>query len=563
MNPIITLLKPRFWSLKSKSLSEKNSKSRLLKLFLFGTVGIFFWGGVFGVSLRVLGYFKSIEELGDLLAYKLLSMVLLTFFSLLIFSSIITLLSKLYLSRDLSLVHSMPVSSHKIFIARWIEGTVDSSWMVIVYTVPVFISYGIVYQAGPFFYSNIMLILLSLSIIASGISAALVMTAVAFIPASRMKSIFVFIGLCFFLILFFIFRFLRPERLVDPEVFANALIYLQALKTPAPPYLPSTWAFDSLKAALTGQIAQGWFHTTLLWSCAGFILFFVIILADMIYFSGLSKTQTAAVRLFKYRESGKRLFGFLPRPVIAFAKKEIKIFFRDQTQWTQIFLVGALVVIYIFNFRALPLEKSPIKTFYLQNLLSFLNMGLAGFVLIAVTARFAFPAVSSEQEAIWIVKSVPISLKAYLWIKFFIYFLPLLALTELLIVATNMLLKVTPFMMVLSTLNMLFIVPGVVSMGIGFGAAYPDFKSENPAQTVTSFGGLLFMMICAGYIGIVIILEAGPVYNIFMAGISKRALSNLEWIWIIGSFALVFILSILVITLPMRFGERRLSKILI
>jgi ABC-2 type transport system permease protein len=222
-----------------------------------------------------------------------------------------------------------------------------------------------------------------------------------------------------------------------------------------------------------------------------------------------------------------------------------------------------LVVIYIFNFRALPLEKSPIKTFYLQNLLSFLNMGLAGFVLIAVTARFAFPAVSSEQEAIWIVRSVPISLKAYLWIKFFIYFLPLLALTELLIVATNMLLKVTPFMMVLSTLSMLFIVPGVVSMGIGFGAAYPDFKSENPAQTVTSFGGLLFMMICAGYIGIVIILEAGPVYNIFMAGISKRALSNLEWIWIIGSFALVFILSILVITLPMRFGERKLSKILI
>ena len=563
MNPIITLLKPRFWSLKSKSLSEKNSKSRLLKLLLFGVVGIFFWGGVFGVSLRVLGYFKSIEELGDLLAYKLLSMVLLTFFSLLIFSSIITLLSKLYLSRDLSLVHSMPVSSHKIFIARWIEGTVDSSWMVIVYTVPVFISYGIVYQAGPFFYSNIMLILLSLSIIASGISAALVMTAVAFIPASRMKSIFVFIGLCFFLILFFVFRFLRPERLVDPEVFANALIYLKALKAPAPPYLPSTWAFDSLKAALTGQIAQGWFHTTLLWSCAGFILFFVIILADMIYFKGLSKTQTAAVRLFKYRESGQRLFNFMPRPVIAFAKKEIKIFFRDQTQWTQIFLVGALVVIYIFNFRALPIEKSPIKTFYLQNLLSFLNMGLAGFVLIAVTARFAFPAVSSEQEAIWIVKSVPISLKAYLWIKFFIYFLPLLALSELLIVATNMLLKVTPFMMVLSTLNMLFIVPGVVSMGIGFGAAYPDFKSENPAQTVTSFGGLLFMMICAGYIGIVIILEAGPVYNIFMAGISKRALSNLEWIWIIGSFALVFILSILVITLPMRFGERRLSKILI
>ena len=79
-------------------------------------------------------------------------------------------------------------------------------------------------------------------------------------------------------------------------------------------------------------------------------------------------------------------------------------------------------------------------------------------------------------------------------------------------------------MMALSTINVLFMVPGVVSMGIGFGAAYPNFKSENPAQTVTGLGGLLFMMICAGYIGSVIILEAGPVYTLFMAGITKRVL---------------------------------------
>jgi ABC-2 type transport system permease protein len=34
--------------------------------------------------------------------------------------------------------------------------------------------------------------------------------------------------------------------------------------------------------------------------------------------------------------------------------------------------------------------------------------------------------------------------------------------------------------------------PGIVATGIGFGAAYPDFKAENPAQTVTSFGGLVY-----------------------------------------------------------------------
>jgi hypothetical protein len=71
-----------------------------------------------------------------------------------------------------------------------------------------------------------------------------------------------------------------------------------------------------------------------------------------------------------------------------------------------------------------------------------------------------------------------------------IYYLPLLALTETLIVATNLLLQVTPFMMALSTLTVFFLVPGIVALGVGLGAAYPDFKAENPAQTVTSFGGL-------------------------------------------------------------------------
>jgi len=190
-------------------------------------------------------------------------------------------------------------------------------------------------------------------------------------------------------------------------------------------------------------------------------------------------------------------------------------------------------------------------------------MGLVAFVLIAVTARFAYPAVSIEKEAFWLVRSTPIKLKTYLKVKFFIYFFPLLILSEILIIGTNILLKVTPFMMTLSVITVCFMVPGVVSMGIGLGAAYPDFKSENPGQAVTGFGGLVFMMLSAVYVGAVIILEAGPVYNLFMAGFHGRALSLPEWVWIIGSFTVAFILSLLVVIVPMKFGERRLSRHLI
>jgi ABC-2 type transport system permease protein len=241
--------------------------------------------------------------------------------------------------------------------------------------------------------------------------------------------------------------------------------------------------------------------------------------------------------------------------------KEIKTFLRDQTQWTQLFLIAALLVIYIYNFDALPLEKSPIQTIYLQNLFAFLNMGLALFVLTAVTARFAYPAVSLEREAFWMVKAAPLSLRAFLLIKFFIYYMPLLILTEILIVATNLLLKVTPFMMTLSIVTVFFLVPGIVALGIGLGAAYPDFKAENPTQTVTSFGGLVFMMVSAGYIGLVILLQAGPVYRIFMADLHGKPLSAAIWLWIAAAFGATLVLSIMAVILPLRFGEKRLAQI--
>jgi len=557
---IITLLKPRLWSIKN-SAGSKNNSGGTIKYVFIGSLGLLFWGGVFTVSLRVLKYFKGIDQIGDILAFKLLSMMIITSFALLIFSSILTALSKLYLSRDLLLVHSVPVSAHKIFIARWIDSTFDSAWMVNLYTLPVFIAYGIIYDGGFLYYINMIFALLSLSVTASALSSILVMAAVIIIPANRMKNIFVFMSILFFVVLYIAVRLMKPELLVDPEVFNTVIVYITALKTPSSPLLPTTWIFDSIQNTLTGPISSGIFHTTLSLSFSCVMLFIAVFFADALYYKGFSKSQTASVRLFKYRLSRNRFIRRLSGPVRAFMEKEVKIFFRDQTQWSQLFLIAALIVIYIYNFKVLPLERSPIQTIYLQNLLSFLNMGLALFVLTAITARFAFPAVSTETSSFWIVKSAPMRVNKFLWIKFAVYYLPLLILSESLIVITNLLLNVTPFMMVLSTVTVFLLVPGIVSLGIGLGAAYPDFKAENPTQTVTSFGGYLFMILCAMYIGIVILIESGPVYDIFMADIRGRTLGIAEWAPIICAFAAVLGFAMAAVILPIKIGARRLAGI--
>jgi ABC-2 type transport system permease protein len=562
MTEIMTLLKPRFWSFKNGHAS-KTGENRKIKAVLFGMVGLAFWAGIFIAFYRVLVYFKGVEEFGDILARKLLSMVLVTFFALLVFSSIITSLTKLYLSRDLVLVHAMPVSRGKIFLARWIESTVDSSWMVLVYSLPVFLSYGVVYKMGLFFYATVGLTILPLCMIASGISALAVVLIATFLPAGRLRTVFVFLGLALFLILVVAFRLMQPERLTNPDTFASLILYFKSLETPGSPLLPTTWVFDGIQAALAGVMGSALFDIALTWSFTVALIFVIALVSEGFYFTGYSKAQTTPERLFRTRNQRGRgwtsMLGFLSGPARAFTVKEIRTFFRDQTQWPQIFLIIALIIIYLYNFSVLPLSKTPIKTVYLQNLFSFLNMGLAAFVLTAVAARFVYPAVSIEGDAFWIVKSSPIPIRTFLWIKFFVYYIPLLLLAEILIVLSNILLNVTPFMMGLSVATIFFMVPGIVSMGVGFGAAYPDFKSENPAQSVTSFGGLLFMILCAGFIGIIIILEAGPVYSVFMAGIRGTNLSPLQWVWLIGSFSLVLLLCVLAVILPMRLGEQRLK----
>ena len=141
------------WFLSFKHRIRVPSRKEAVKPVIFSIIALLFWGGTFIVFYRVLAYFQGIESLGDFLAAKLLAMVLLTFFSILIFSNIITALSTFYLSQDLQLVLSLPISLSEVFFARLIETTINSSWMVLLFGFPVFMAYGIVYQASLSYYA--------------------------------------------------------------------------------------------------------------------------------------------------------------------------------------------------------------------------------------------------------------------------------------------------------------------------------------------------------------------------------------------------------------------------
>jgi ABC-2 type transport system permease protein len=241
--------------------------------------------------------------------------------------------------------------------------------------------------------------------------------------------------------------------------------------------------------------------------------------------------------------------------------KEIKTFFRDTSQWSQLILLGALVVVYVYNFSVLPLRGSPLVTFYFKNVIAFLNLALAAFVLASVAARFVFPSFSLEGRALWLLKGAPVAARRIWWAKFWVGVVPLLVFGELLVLATNSYLQVMPFMMWLSAATLFGMVFAIVALALAVGAAYPDLDADNPAKVAASAGGLLYMVLCISFIGAVVLLEAWPVYAVFSSRFTQIPLSAATRVSVAASFVAVLALIGAVLIVSIRQGIRRLDAI--
>ncbi|MBW2092362.1 MAG: hypothetical protein JRI34_09610 [Deltaproteobacteria bacterium] len=536
----------------------------MYKLLIMALVAVAFWCAVFFGFFKALAYFEAAEGFGRVLARKLMDMVWLTFFAILIFSNIVTALSTFFLSKDLEMVHASPVSQESIFWARFTSTVVDSSWMVFFFGLPVFLAYGIVFKAGLLYYLSLAAVSVPLIVMAGAIGVIFTLLLVNVFPAQRTKDILILLTIMLVITLYLLFRFIRPERLVNPDAFASIVSYFASLRTPTSPYLPNYWITEVLWPRLVPRASsESFFYLILLNATAGASAVIASWLSNRIYGYGFSKSQEASRKIIR-RASPLDLLSYLAsrpyapasRSIIA---KDIKTFFRDSTQWPQILLLLALIVVYLYNFSVLPLKESPIPTFYLQNFISFLNIGLASFVVASLGVRFVFPAVSMEGYAYWIIRSSPVSLKRFLWTKYWIYLPPLLIVAEILIIVSNYLLAVTGFMMVISVITMFFLVLGIVALGVGLGAIYPRFETENILQVATGFGGLTFMILSAIYVAAIVTLEAWPVYTIFVAQMRGASLSAWKLLIIGFCFTGVMVINLLAVIVPMHIGLTRLT----
>ncbi len=551
-----TILIPKWQSMLARGRQDRS----LIRLVLLGLIALIFWAAVFGIAYRVIDYFQGVEEIGNLLAGKVLGMTLLAFSGVLLLSNLVTALSTFFLAKDLDMLVAAPVDWLRIYLAKLSETLVHSSWMVALLILPILSAYGVVYGGGWLFpfvaIAALTPYLLLPTVVGSGITLILVNV----FPARRTRDLLSLVALGAVGGVVLLLRVVRPEQLARPEGFNNLVDFLVVLRAPTNPFLPSEWASQAIMNWLL-EVADP-LPLALLWTSAGAFIVLGAALHRRLYASGFSKAQEGAENFVRGRTMSRILapmLGWLPATRREFILKDLRLFFRDTTQWSQLILLAVLLIVYVFNIRALPIFTGERVPFTLVTLIAFLNQGLSGFVLAAIAARFVFPSISLEGRQLWLLRSSPLNMRAMMWSKYWIGTAPLLVLAVGITVLTNVLLRASPFMMGVSLLTTVVFTLTLGALGVGLGILYPQFDTENAAQIPTSFGGLVFMMTSISLLAVIIVIEATPVASYLrarQAGTAPGLTGTL-----VLSLGLVVAICALTMFMSLRIGIRRLESL--
>jgi len=556
--PFPYLLLPALWA--SRNRARRREKGDLLRAMMFGGIAIGVMSALFFGAFWVTWQAAQYAELGDYLIRIGLSWLFLTFLSFLAFSGVVAALSTFFLSDDLRLILASPVASQRVFYARFARTVAQSGWMVVVFLLPVLAGVATAKCAPPSFAVTAVLTVVPFVVIPVALGSAITLLLVNVFPARRARDILMLMGLLFATSIVLLLRFLQPERLLRVESMPEVTDFFATLQSPITPMLPSFWAGEALFAGLQG--GRDGLHIAALWTSAAVAVLAVGWAFDRWHFAGFSKAQEARKARFTQWRLLDRVAAMLPLSPVRrhLLVKDLKIFLRDVSQWSQLLLLVALMMVYLYNFRVLDLDRIPYMSGVLKNTYAFLNLAMAGFVMATVTVRFVFPAVSAEGAAFWVIRTAPISLRHFLWSKFWIGLVPVLVLTEVLIVTGNELLGVDPFLKRMSAVAIVFMAFALVGLATGLGARYPRFAADNPSQVAGSYGGVAFMIVAVLYILVMIVLLGWPSSVYLFTQLRRLPLSGSQQLFMVAAFGGAAVLSIVTWLAGMRSGVRALQE---
>ncbi len=499
-----------------RKLAVVRSQSRLLSFFVGGFMvgyvfvafALFYWG---------LEFVKRFPGLGDVLTERLLFLMFACLFVMLLFSNLVIGYTNLFRNRESTFLLTSPVSFQTIYRWKFIETCALASWAFLFLVSPLLAAYGLNRQAEWHFYVMTVGLVSVFIILPTSLGAFCAINVARFMDRRSFQVAMIGLAL---VALVAAAIYMKPEivkeDIDDTRVLGLMDRLLVRTRFAHYPLLPSYWLSSGVVHWLEGAVASAMFFLMVLLSYSLFFGFLSFTTLGGMFYDASSaalsrggvfgqwewaKRRDARRDAFHYsRGISERLIDlcfWMRADVRTLLVKDIRVFWRDTTQWGQTLMLFGLLGVYILNLRHF--SNQMISPFWIH-LVSYLNLGACSLNLATLTTRFVYPQFSLEGKRIWIIGMAPLGIVRVIRTKFWLAALASLVVTlGLMFLSCRMLnlpLDRTVFFSGVITV-MTFTLTG---LAVGLGALYPNFKEDNPSKIVSGFGGTLCLVLSFGYI---------------------------------------------------------------
>lgn len=525
----------------------------MVKIAIAAIIFALFLAGDYALFARLFGAIGQIEKATPFFALgilrNLLALVFLVAVVILFSSAMTASIGAFFTDLDLDLYHAAPRSKTRLALTRLGKTLAESATIVYVFLIPLFVAFAQQYRTPHGFYPIALGSLALLLALPVTVGTLVIVTLVRFFPVRRVHQIVATLAILVLTLAVIAFRMSRPERFFAPISTDDLAKVLRSIELPSMDVYPGT--------ALATFMVRGEFPWRIvLLAAILFALFLAIV--PRIYFTAFVRAREtmapAALGAAPITRLADRLLAPFDAPTRAMIGKEVRLLTRDVAQWSQLFLMAALVFIYLYNIRMLPLGGDA-----RASVVAYANLGMAGFVVAAICLRFAYPSVSSEGRAFWMLQTAPISYRRLLVVKVLVYTAPLTLLALLLTIFADVLLHADAVVWSFTLLGALLLAVTLVALGVSLGALAPNFGAENPLQVGLSLGGFAYMGVALAYVGSVMLLMARPVVQYLMwRGLHVEPESRVA---ILIPVVTAVTLSVALTVFPLLIAEKRLVRL--
>jgi ABC-2 type transport system permease protein len=594
-SPLLLLLRVNWLQMlrRARSLREQ---SRLLT-----SVIALFIGSYFILAFRLfhwgLQFIATFPGLGEILTERLLYLLFAFLFGMLLLSNLVIGYTNLFRNRETAFLWTLPVPANAIFQWKFLETSVLASWAFVFLISPLLLAFGMIRHAEWHFYALTPFMVGIYIVLPTVLGMWLAINLARFIDRKAFQIIIVTMmgALLAAAAIWF-----RPQPAVDEEATETRVLVvvdqlLDRTKFAQFALLPSYWLSTAVRQWSEGALsAAGFFLLVLLSNVLLFGFAALTRLGDSFYQAASMVQSRGSVfgrwEWFKKRSSLRGPFGYGRGPVDWFfdqffwltpdtravLAKDVRMFWRDTTQWGQTAVLFGLLGFYIINLRHFMQQMT--APFWIH-LVSYLNLGACSLNLATLTTRFVYPQFSLEGRRLWIVGIAPIGLPRLLRIKLWLTTCGTMVVTLGLVWLSCHLIQLPWERTLFFAVAVIVMTFTLNAMAAGIGALYPNLREDNPGKIVSGFGGTLCLVLSFVYIlvSILLLAMASPWWSLSrgwlyaIARVVENASSAMGWnegqgiqlapellaavCWV-GFLAL----SIAVGWLPFRLGLRKVAK---